>query len=96
MLRHCEVCATESGGQRPTPRLRRLLLDGRIVSLCERHARSARDHGVETLAALRELFREASGRRSAVARRAPLDRRVFPPRPEGRRKSGGRRASDAG
>ncbi|WP_437657726.1 hypothetical protein [Sorangium sp. So ce1182] len=33
-------------------------------------------------------------RRSPIARRSPEDRRVFPPRPEGRRLGGGRRATD--
>jgi hypothetical protein len=33
-------------------------------------------------------------RRSPIARREPQDRRVFPPRPEGRRLSTGRRATD--
>jgi hypothetical protein len=33
-------------------------------------------------------------RRSPITRREPEDRRVFPPRPEGRRLSTGRRATD--
>ncbi|WP_441290915.1 hypothetical protein ACSRUE_10705 [Sorangium sp. KYC3313] len=35
-------------------------------------------------------------RRSPIPRRNPEDRRVFPPRPEGRRLGAGRRASDPG
>jgi hypothetical protein len=42
------------------------------------------------------LFREEAGNRSLVSRRAPLDRRQFPMRPEGRRRTSGRRATDAG
>jgi hypothetical protein len=34
-------------------------------------------------------------RRSPIARRNPDERRVFPPRPEGRRMGGGRRATDS-
>jgi hypothetical protein len=34
-------------------------------------------------------------RRSPIERREADDRRVFPPRPEGRRLGGGRRAGDA-
>lgn len=37
----------------------------------------------------------ALDRRSPIARRNPDERRVFPPRPEGRRMGGGRRATDS-
>jgi hypothetical protein len=49
---------------------------------------------------LRALFREQPdaespwGRRSLLERRDADDRRAFPPRPEGRRMTGGRRSSD--
>jgi hypothetical protein len=98
MARECEVCATVEApcGERSRRRkLRRLLIEERIVALCDEHASEAQLHHVATLDELRALFREGdSGRRSLVPRRAVLDRRVFPPRPEGRRHNEGRRTSD--
>jgi len=70
------------------------LIEDRIVALCDVHADAVTDDGVSTLSALRGLFPEPLGRRSLVSRRSPLDRRVFPVRPEGRRASAGRRAGD--
>jgi hypothetical protein len=65
------------------------------VELCAEHAEAARAASVETLSELKALFPEPTGKRSLVDRRAPLDRRVFPPRPEGRRRApDGRRATD--
>lgn len=97
MVRCCEVCAgastTATAGQR-RGKLRRVLVESRLVTLCETHARIVAEAPARTLAEIRELFPEQDGRRSLVARRTPLDRRVFPPRPEGRRKSAGRRATD--
>jgi hypothetical protein len=77
------------------PKLRRILIEDRIVALCEPHAEKVRAHAPGTVAELRRLFRERAGKRSLVGRRAPIDRRVFPARPEGRRSSMGRRAGDA-
>ena len=97
MLRRCEVCeASSASGDEPTPgtKLRRVLFEERIVMLCDAHAERARNEDARTIAELRSLFTEAGGQRSLVARRSPLDRRVFPARPEGRRGSGGRRVSD--
>lgn len=74
--------------------MKRLVVDGRILALCEPHWREARAAGVATVAGLRALFHEAIGARSLVPRRAPLDRRIFPPRPEGRRRAEGRRSTD--
>jgi hypothetical protein len=71
-----------------------MVLDGRIVALCDTHARAVELAGVETLAALRARYPEGSGRRSLLDRRSPLDRRILPPRPELRRRSSGRRSSD--
>jgi hypothetical protein len=65
------------------------------VALCEAHAEKVRAQAPESLAELRRLFRERSGKRSLISRRAPLDRRLFPARPEGRRASQGRRVGDA-
>ncbi|MCC6213342.1 MAG: hypothetical protein IT376_00605 [Polyangiaceae bacterium] len=93
MSRNCEVCLA-AGGAPARSRARRLVLDGRIVALCEAHWVEARAAGVATVAGLRALFPEPVGARSLVPRRAPLDRRIFPPRPEGRRRADGRRSSD--
>ncbi len=76
-------------------RLRRVLLGDRIVALCETHAEQVQQASPDRIEALRALFPEPGGRRSVVSRRSPLDRRVFPPRPEGRRRSDGRRGTDA-
>jgi len=76
-------------------KLRRLLIEDRIVTLCEAHAEKVRAHGPGSIAELRRLFRERTGKRSLIGRRAPVDRRIFPARPEGRRASAGRRAGDA-
>jgi hypothetical protein len=96
--RICEVCARGSrvaGSVKPgAKRLRRLLIDQRIVALCDSHATAFNDAGGSSLTDLRKLFVENEGRRSFVDRRAPLDRRLFPPRPEGRRMAQGRRGTD--
>jgi hypothetical protein len=99
MAQICEICAGIASDQRPIrvpgKRLRRLLIDGRILALCETHAASVHDSGAETASQLRALFVEPKGKRSLVDRRSPVDRRLFPARPEGRRRAGGRRRSDA-
>ena len=98
MARECEVCSsqeTPGAAKRRGKRLRRLLIEERIVGLCDEHAAEVQMHHVETVDELRALFSEpGNGHRSLVTRRAPLDRRVFPPRPEGRRRSDGRRTGD--
>lgn len=89
----CEVCATL--GRSPSEkRTRRVLVGDRLVLLCDAHARVLEGMAPASVSELRTLFRETSGRRSLVERRQELDRRVFPARPEGRRRSSGRRASD--
>jgi hypothetical protein len=95
MVRRCEVCENLSPEAPPARRLHRFLIEGRVVSLCAEHAHTYRETRPETLAAVVELFREEGGRRSLLPRRAPLDRRQFPMRPEGRRRSAGRRATDS-
>lgn len=99
MARPCEICqglAVAKGDPSVTrrTRLRRILLGDRIVALCDAHADEVRAAAPARIDELRALFFEPGGRRSVVSRRAPLDRRVFPPRPEGRRRSDGRRATD--
>jgi hypothetical protein len=74
--------------------VRHVLVGDRLIVLCESHAATLRHHRITNLAGLRKLFLEPHGRRSLVDRRDPLDRRAFPPRPEGRRAPGGRRATD--
>lgn len=96
MTRSCEVCA----GKRPLARshkahkLRRVLIEDRLFALCDAHADYVRMHDPGSVAELRALFRERRGKRSVVDRRTPLDRRMFPARPEGRRATSGRRAGD--
>lgn len=100
MRRPCEVCAgLEKVGVVPRDKthvkIRSVLVGRRIVSLCDAHARELRASGADDVEQLAALFSEPGGRRSLIGRRAPLDRRVFPPRPEGRRCSAGRRHDDA-
>jgi len=94
MLSRCEVCAAL--GRSASGRSRRVVVGGRSVTLCPAHALTLHGLPLTDTSELRALFREGSGRRSLVGRREALDRRAFPPRPEGRRRGGGRRGSDAG
>jgi hypothetical protein len=96
MARRCEVCENQSPEVRPTGRLQRFLVTDRVVALCAEHAEAFREQRPETLEQLSQLFREGQGRRSLLSRRAPIERRQFPMRPEGRRHNGGRRAGDVG
>jgi hypothetical protein len=97
MARPCEVCECLSPEAPPsTRRLQRFLVEGRVFSLCPEHAHTFRERRPDTIEGVTLLFQEETGNRSLVSRRAPLDRRQFPMRPEGRRRSGGRRAGDAG
>jgi hypothetical protein len=88
----CEVC--ETLGRPPAGRAKRVLVGERLVALCESHARVLASLPVESVSELRRLFRESGGQRSLLERRQELDRRVFPARPEGRRRNAGRRGSD--
>ena len=76
-------------------KLRRILIEDRVVALCEPHAVQVRAAAPSTVAELRGLFLERGGKRALIERRAPLDRRIFPARPEGRRARAGRRSGDA-
>jgi hypothetical protein len=76
-------------------KIRRVLVGERIVALCDAHADQVRASRAGATDELRAMFMEPGGERSLVGRRSPLDRRVFPARPEGRRRSGGRRRDDA-
>ena len=86
--------STTSAERPKSAKLRRMLIDDRIVALCERHAAKVRAHAPASIAELCRLFPEPAGKRSLIGRRAPIDRRIFPARPEGRRASLGRRAGD--
>ncbi|WP_437632473.1 hypothetical protein [Sorangium sp. So ce854] len=83
----------------------RVVIQGRSLSLCRPHAATVAAAMPETFEEMRALFvglqrgQQAQDdafveRRSPIQRRSPEDRRVFPPRPEGRRLGGGRRATD--
>ncbi|HYP90947.1 MAG TPA: hypothetical protein VEQ59_22430 [Polyangiaceae bacterium] len=96
MARRCEICESLAPDAEPSGRLHRFLVEGRVIALCAEHAETFREHRPDTLDAMVTLFREPDGQRSLVSRRAPLDRRQFPMRPEGRRRSNGRRAGDTG
>jgi hypothetical protein len=67
-----------------------------VVALCAEHAYVFRQRRPETIAEMAQLFVEQAGKRSLLARRAPIERRQFPMRPEGRRRNTGRRAGDVG
>src|SRR5689334_20853048 len=94
----CAVCgAYESHGTG----MSRVVIEGRALCLCRPHAATVVREMPATFDEMRELFIGAymdvnalDERRSPITRRDPLDRRVFPPRPEGRRLASGRRASD--
>jgi hypothetical protein len=88
--RQCEICGASQG------RVKAIDCGTRLVSLCEAHALAAKRATARSLEALRQLFVEAEGRRTLIGRRAPDERRLFPPRPEGRRQKSGRRATDRG
>lgn len=96
MARRCEVCENVTSEAPVTRKLQRFLVESRVVALCAEHAQTFREQRPETLAGLSRLFPEPGGKRSLLSRRAPIERRQFPMRPEGRRRNGGRRSSDAG
>jgi hypothetical protein len=94
----CAVCRSQAGNG---GRLSKVVIEGRALELCRAHAAMVVAAMPETFEDLRALF-VGSGvdiglvreRRSPIDRRVGQDRRVFPPRPEGRRRNGGRRAGD--
>jgi len=95
MARPCEVCENLSPDSALPRRLQRFLVESRVVGLCAEHAHLFREQQPATLRAVAALFAEASGQRSLLSRRAPVERRQFPLRPEGRRRTGGRRGTDS-
>jgi hypothetical protein len=75
----------------------RVVIQGRSLDLCQRHATTVVAAMPRTFEDLLTLFADVvlDGARAAGDRRAPLDRRVFPPRPEGRRLGFGRRGAES-
>jgi len=103
----CAVCGAAPTG---SAGLSRVIIQGRALWLCLNHATTVAVAMPETFEQMRALFVQpattssaASGltradatvdRRSPIDRRRRDDRRVFPPRIEGRRMAYGRRATD--
>ena len=92
----CLVCTARGAAKRPTPsRISRVTIQARTVTLCREHAGQVAIHMPKTWDDLRALFVGSLERRSPIPRRKETDdRRVFPPRPEGRRRAYGRRKPD--
>ncbi len=89
----CAVCGS---GITNGTHLSRVVIQGRTLDLCRAHATTV-------VAAMPKTFDDLCGLflgviltepRALFDRRAPLDRREFPPRPEGRRLGISRRAAD--
>jgi len=75
----------------------RVVIQGRSLDLCQRHATTVVAAMPKTFDDLLTLFAGvvSDAPRATNDRRAPLDRRVFPPRPEGRRLGFGRRGAES-
>jgi hypothetical protein len=102
-----ESCAVCGGHAAQGSRMSKVVVEGRALELCRAHTATVVAAMPETFDDLRALFVGAGvdlrarqpasptpERRSPIDRRAVQDRRVFPPRLEGRRRNGGRRAGD--
>lgn len=100
----CAVCGSPRSTQN---RVSKVLIEGRSLALCRTHAATVAASRPATFDEMRALFLGVGAdpeallrrnglveRRSPIERRDTDDRRAFPPRPEGRRKAPGRRASD--
>jgi hypothetical protein len=88
----CEVCSTLGWPQKGPGK--RVLVGERLVTLCASHARVLPNLPKAGMSELRQVFKERQGNRSLIDRRQELDRRVFPARPEGRRRGRERRANE--
>ena len=91
-----ESCAVCGGGDTTGTHLSRVVIQGRALDLCRAHATTVVAAMPRTFEDLCGLFVDVilPSPRSVFDRRAPLDRREFPPRPEGRRLGIGRRTAD--
>jgi hypothetical protein len=94
----CVVCAARGKSTRPAPdKVSRVTIQKKTLLMCREHAGLVAIKMPRTWDDLRTMFSVPPDRRSPIVRRGPVveDRRVFPPRPEGRRAKNGRRQSDA-
>jgi hypothetical protein len=93
----CVVCTSRGATKVPNPnRISRVTIQARTVTLCREHAGLVAIHMPKSWADFRAIFVGSVDRRSPIPRRVENDdRRVFPPRPEGRRRPYGRRVVDA-
>ncbi len=89
----CAVCGS---GDIIGAHLSHVVIQGRALDLCRAHATTVVAAMPRTFADLCGLFVGSviTEPRAISDRRAPLDRREFPPRPEGRRLGIGRRTAD--
>ena len=110
MNERSSCCAVCGGGETAGARMSRVVIEGRSLELCRSHTATVVSAMPETFEDLRALFVGVTAldaplsstlprgrteeRRSPIDRRAQENRRMFPPRPEGRRRDEGRRASD--
>lgn len=84
----------------PGSKLCRVVIGGHTVTLCRTHAARVATEMPQTFEEMRALFLEVpteeaeAASRSVIPRRKEDDRRMFPPRPEGRRLGDGRRSID--
>jgi hypothetical protein len=93
----CLVCAARGTVKIPSPaRVSKVTIQARSLVLCREHAALVAIRMPRTWAELCAIFAIAPDRRSPIPRRGPEgdDRRILPPRPEGRRRSPGRRSGD--
>jgi hypothetical protein len=92
----CLVCSALGKNGRASTRPSRVIIQARTVVLCREHAGMVAIKMPKTWDDLRAIFMGKLERRSPIPRRLENDdRRVLPPRPEGRRASYGRRKLDS-
>lgn len=89
-------CAVCGGGDSIRGRMSRVVIQGHALELCPPHATTVVAAMPKTFSDLLSLFVGVirAEPRSTKDRRAALDRREFPPRPEGRRLGFGQRGAD--
>jgi len=72
-----------------------ITVGGLRLHLCPQHLSAAGGRGHRRFAGWSELLAATGIERRSGADRRRTERRLFPPRPEGRRRSDGRRCTDA-